>query len=223
MSYTSITTIPYQCFAGCKHLKKVLLPESINTIGIESFASTKIKSINLPKTTNLIGSSCFMFCENLKKIDLSATNIEVLPPYLFYNCTNLVEVSLPILLVELDQTCFVGCSSLTVFEYCGYGDHQTTKLPSFVNDEMEIHVKKDFKHKKFFGLQVIKGYYCGTAPDPTPRPTDKYWMMSEEKIEKRSFATFALLSMCIAIVLTYATAFYYITSENRRDGYSLLQ
>lgn len=218
LQYTTITSIPYQCFAGCRNLKEVLLPESITSVGVMSFAETKLKSIVLPINTNLLGSSAFMSCKSMTKADLSRTNIEALPEHLFSGCDSLVEVSLPILLTDLDVTCFHGCKALKVIEYCGYGRHTSGTLP--IRNGTEIHVKMDFTGKKLFGVKVMKGYYCGTAPDPTPRPTDTHWEMPPQEHPSRMMALIVLYTATVVIIATYALI---ITIEKRREGYSLLQ
>lgn len=109
------TAVSWKAFTGCKKLKSVKLPDSINAISgyafngctslqyinlekidrIDSlaFAETALKKITLNATT--IDSWAFAKCEKLKEADLSGITAVNLSSHLFFNCKNLSKISLP--------------------------------------------------------------------------------------------------------------------------------
>ena len=109
------TEVSWKAFTGCKKLKSVKLPDSINAIsdyafngctslqhinlekidriGSSAFAETALKKITLNAT--IIDSWAFAQCEQLKEADLSGITAVSLRSHLFFNCRNLSKISLP--------------------------------------------------------------------------------------------------------------------------------
>ena len=147
------------------------------------------------------------------------TLVNVLPFGCFFNCTKLREISLPSNITVIDTTCFKKCKSLKVIEYCGYNKPLSGEL----SINAEVHVKRDFKGKKFFGLDVIKGYYCGTAPEMTPAPTDVFWELPPPKQFQSKTPVIVLLVMVVVILATFVTASVLINYENNSRKYFKLE
>lgn len=60
MSKTLIKGITFSCFEGCKNLKEVILPESLEIVGANAFSNTaSLKSIVIPKNVKEIASYAF--------------------------------------------------------------------------------------------------------------------------------------------------------------------
>lgn len=111
----AFTAILWETFFGCQNLETVKLPDSVNVIDNYAFSKcTSLKNINLGKiqilgsnafaktalkkitlTARKICSRAFAQCENLKEADLSGVVAGRLNSYLFFECKNLSEVSLP--------------------------------------------------------------------------------------------------------------------------------
>lgn len=80
-------------FSRMTQLRKLDLSQTDITI-IEGCASlSKLETVLLPSTVNIVGSSAFRECIRLKDINLS--NIEEIGDYAFYRCSALTSLSLP--------------------------------------------------------------------------------------------------------------------------------
>lgn len=125
-----VTTIPANCFAYCKQLKRIHLPNTLKDIGFEAFFNCGIDSMTVPNSVKHIQQGAFYACENLKFIKLSdsleyigtdcfrSCGLEevVIPTPIanycgnFIDCKNLKSVKLPEGLTQLGS--FDGCTSL---------------------------------------------------------------------------------------------------------------
>lgn len=86
---------------GCNGLGEVILPDSVEWIGVRAFANSGVTSVNIPEGLLTDGS---------KAIQMST----------FYGCEKLTSVTFPegvSKLSEIRHTAFYGCKSLTVFDF----------------------------------------------------------------------------------------------------------
>lgn len=92
----SITNIGDFCFYGCKNLKEVNFPKSLNKVSYQSFAETAITSATLPEGLIRIEEFAFLKCKSLEyvvlpstieKIDRGAFRFATELDYIFYNGT----------------------------------------------------------------------------------------------------------------------------------------
>ena len=66
--------IDAHAFSGCRHLKKVDIPEHVISISNRAFSQcTNLNSIDLNYGLQQIGTCCFMNCRSLKSIDIPDT------------------------------------------------------------------------------------------------------------------------------------------------------
>ncbi len=63
---TQISTIPEECFSGCKGLSMVYIPNTVTEIGINAFRDTAISEIEIPINCAIIGEGAFAKCPALK-------------------------------------------------------------------------------------------------------------------------------------------------------------
>lgn len=71
--FTSVTYIPYECFAYTS-LKSIVLPNSVISLGALSFAySLELESISLGENLESIGQHSFSGCVKLKTLELPST------------------------------------------------------------------------------------------------------------------------------------------------------
>ena len=73
MAKTQLTEIPAYAFSGCNSLIQASLPEQLEKIGNNAFATTAISGLVLPATTKELGSSVFSGCNNVTNITCYAT------------------------------------------------------------------------------------------------------------------------------------------------------
>ena len=85
-----IDDIPQEFFYGCKSLKNIIIPNSVDHIGSRAFeGSTSLSSIIIPNSVESIADSAFRGCTNLSSITVQA----IIPPemdgnYPFENTNN---------------------------------------------------------------------------------------------------------------------------------------
>jgi len=114
-------------FYGCKNLKIVKLPETLEKIGDETFKKCKkLEEITIPNSVNTIGTYAFHHCTRLKKVVITNENL------------------------KFNSTTFQDTSTLLTNKYGTYEYMGTLEKPylwmvkshSFSNDD----IHKDCKH-----------------------------------------------------------------------------
>ena len=116
----SMTYIPTNCFEYCTALEEVTLPSSLTEIGHSAFAGctaltklpaipddasvrilssafngcTGITELTIPSTVTEINDSAFAYCRGMEKLTLPQTAVYY--NHVFYSCTGLKEVTMPV-------------------------------------------------------------------------------------------------------------------------------
>ena len=106
------TAIMDDAFSDCAKLEKIVLPDSITSIGQYAFCNCiSLKTFTLPPRLTTIDTGAFMGCTGLETISIpkGVTAIDV---YTFYGCTGLIELSLPEGMTEIMMDAFRECASL---------------------------------------------------------------------------------------------------------------
>jgi hypothetical protein len=137
MKSPSVTSIGEACFAGDFHLKSVVFPSSLDSIGKQAFVScSRLPSVDIKSTGNLyfdeavfsgcielnainlqsdsgifIGTSCFISSQRLKKADLTAPVVGV-EKWAFLGCDSLNSINIVSTFVSIGQESFSNCHSL---------------------------------------------------------------------------------------------------------------
>ena len=107
----SIKTID-SSFYGCSSLSSVVLPEGLETIGKWAFYEcTSLTNITIPSTVISIGKSAFLDCSNLTTVNI-LNGITTIGEYAFYNCTSLQQVYIPDSVTKIETYAFRNCSAL---------------------------------------------------------------------------------------------------------------
>ncbi len=131
-----IKTIPdYLCY-GLSSLAQVSLPATLDSIGYQAFYQTALREITIPENVSYVGNQAFASCDSLTTVHWNTSkmrmnniwsssnapfnnsknittvtfdnNVKVIPNYLFRNCTNLTQVSLPAALDTIGGSAFYG-------------------------------------------------------------------------------------------------------------------
>ncbi|MBP5581039.1 MAG: leucine-rich repeat domain-containing protein, partial [Ruminococcus sp.] len=133
------TTVPTQCFSGCRLLKEVVLPKTIKTINSYSFEScSNLKTIELPsaleridssafRKTGLTGidipdsvknlsSNAFSDCKSLKTAAIGS-GLSTIGSSAFSNCTALEKVTLRGEKLKAGTNAFYNCRKLSEIDY----------------------------------------------------------------------------------------------------------
>ena len=113
-SYTipdTVLSIGKGAFAFNKTLKRINLPQTIETIGDSAFEGAAIEEINLPPSLKSIGKTAFSGTQ-LKKIKIPGS-VKIIPTYCFGRCNNLEEADIEWGVEIIGQFAFTKCQNLT--------------------------------------------------------------------------------------------------------------
>lgn len=75
-SATEVTKIPEEAFSTCK-LRGLILPDSLETIGIGAFGYNRFEEIVIPDNVKTIEDGGFEYCSKLKTITLPASLVSI--------------------------------------------------------------------------------------------------------------------------------------------------
>lgn len=112
LSFPNATTLQSGAFYAATSLVSLTLPwSSITTIPIQCFQNCYLlnQSINLPNCTT-IGSSAFLNCSNITYVE--GSNVTSIYNYAFSGCTNLIEAKFISQLTFSGNYFFDGCTNL---------------------------------------------------------------------------------------------------------------
>ena len=105
-----ILSIGRYAFSGCKNLKKISIPVSVEIIGLAAFSGSGIESIHLPANLKTISTAAFSGCTNLKSVEFpeALTKIESHA----FSKSGLVRIELPDTVTTMESDVFSECPNL---------------------------------------------------------------------------------------------------------------
>ena len=105
-----ILSIGRYAFSGCKNLKKISIPVSVEIIGLAAFSGSGIESIHLPANLKTISTAAFSGCTNLKSVEFPAglTKIENMA----FEKSGLIRMELPDTVTTMGSDVFSECPNL---------------------------------------------------------------------------------------------------------------
>jgi len=108
-------SIGSSAFSWCKNLKKVLLPNSLQKIELQTFAfCDNLTDITFPTNLTSIEAYAFRSCSSLKTIFLPSS-LQTIGTWAFIDCSNLTEINFPTnsKLTTIGISAFGKCPNLT--------------------------------------------------------------------------------------------------------------
>ena len=103
-------------FANCSGLVGVSMSDFVTSIGENAFKSdSALTTFRAPTSLQILGKAAFSGCGALAKVtNLDATGISEIPNDCFGGCSQLEEVILPVNLVRIGESAFVGTALKTI-------------------------------------------------------------------------------------------------------------
>lgn len=107
-------------FYGCKNLKRIKLPDSLEVIGRSAFNECRsLEQINFPKNLKIIDSNAFTLCKSLKEIHLPES-IESIGAQAFSMCYGLEKITMDASNVKLGKKIFVQNANVKEVNFNGF-------------------------------------------------------------------------------------------------------
>ncbi len=98
-------------FDGLKKITKVIIPESVVSIGCCAFQNSSVISVEIPNSVTYIGEDAFAGCDKLVQIDLPK-NLNKIEAGSFSECSSLMDIFIPSNVTIIDDYAFYGCTGL---------------------------------------------------------------------------------------------------------------
>ena len=104
-------------FLNCTKLRKIEIPEGVETIPDYTFYNAKyVRTIILPSTIKSFGYWAFRNCEAITSIDIP-NGLESIDSGAFNGCVNLIQLNLPDSVTSIGSMAFANCTNLSSFHY----------------------------------------------------------------------------------------------------------
>ena len=146
---SSLDSIGVCAFNGCNSLESVALKEGLDTIGAEAFrACSLLESITVPSTVSCISNHAFAD-SGLKSVTL--LGCEVIEYGAFINCYELISVSFSSNIMQIGDSAFTCCDSLSSLNLASYRYLETIGNGAF----MGCTSLKNVNLSNCVGLEVI--------------------------------------------------------------------
>ena len=107
----TVTTIGNKVF-GYTRSEVIEIPDSVTSIGESAFYGSDVVSVTIPKGVKKIKTETFSYCKKLEEVKLH-NEIEVIGVKAFSHCTALRTINIPTSISYIDTWTFNKCTSLT--------------------------------------------------------------------------------------------------------------
>lgn len=164
-----VETIGYQAFCSCSNLTEITLPSTITSIESEAFEGTGITSFNYPQNITNIPNGAFANT-NLTEFSVPEKVTEI-DDNAFYNCYDLTKISIPKSVTYIGSDVFKYCRNLTIYGYKDTAAESYAKANNikFVSADYKVIFKDNGRTQKT--EYVTKGQ---NATPPTLSAKDGY-------------------------------------------------
>lgn len=122
-----VRSIGHSAFSGCENLTEVILPNTVEFIGLCAFQKTKITSITIPEGVTGIYTDTFAYCSRLKEVNLPSS-IKYIYDGAFAGCKSLKGIVIPNNVELIGDAAFCNCTELT-----------TVTMPAKINGDFLVY------------------------------------------------------------------------------------
>ena len=106
----SVTSIGDSAFSNCSSLSEIFVPNSVTSIGDSAFSNcSSLSYIVIPNSVTSIGDSAFKFCSSLSKVVISDSVTRIGKSAFFY-CCSLSYIAIPYSVTSVENIAFGGCN-----------------------------------------------------------------------------------------------------------------
>ena len=128
ISGTNLTALPAGTFQKLKNLKKVILPNTLISIGGHAFAESGLQSIEIPASVETIATAAFKGCTALTTVTFEkGSQLKTIEGGYydkttdcygaFSDCTSLTSIEIPASVETIESTAFKRCTALTTVTF----------------------------------------------------------------------------------------------------------
>ncbi|KAK8836348.1 hypothetical protein M9Y10_039690 [Tritrichomonas musculus] len=201
--YVKSSSIEYldienEAFYNCCSLSSILIPASINKIGVRAFMNcTKLKRVEFGYNKMLSNNKMIIHYNTNNSINLKSIENEA-----FKNCNSLESFSIPCFCDKVGSSTFMNCTNLrSIKYYCK--DTQTIRFRTFKNCTSLTYFdfKVDYGEKSKFAIEsesfmncsalkkinIEANYLPGNLFDVNTKKLPNYCFYSRQKIHKKAF------------------------------------
>ena len=144
-------------FYNNENIKKVMIEDGVNYIGIGAFRNCKnMISITIADTIEAIGSEAFVGCESLADVRFPST-LEKIDDYTFWLCAGLKEINIPESVVYISPSAFLECADFTIYgEENSYAQSyaEENDIP-FVSNSRALENNSEISENEIFFGQTV--------------------------------------------------------------------
>ena len=115
MMGSGVATIGDYAFSNCSGIRRMTIPEGVQTLSGTFNGCSKLEEIVLPQSLRELDIGVFRDCVSLEKIKLPP-KLETIGYTVFWGCTNLREIKLPRGLKTIRRGAFSQCESLRLLD-----------------------------------------------------------------------------------------------------------
>ncbi len=108
---STVTSIGANAFEFCYALTSITFPTGLTSIDEYAFATSGLRSVQIPASLKELPSRCFLQCSDLVTVKLPST-LEVVGPYCFSSCSGLESAVLPASLKTLSEGALAYCENM---------------------------------------------------------------------------------------------------------------
>ena len=180
-----VTGISKRAFVGCKNLTKIVIPESITSIGYGTFKGCRsLTTIQVDENNkhyktdsqgvlySIDGTVMIAVPANISGEYIITAGVTDIADAAFWNCTGLTSVTIPDGVASIGENAFSNCNSLTKVIYCGTDSQWGTIGISDNNDPLtnatrQQHNWQFVSDSQNEGVNVYHCSVCGESKEET--------------------------------------------------------